>query len=138
MKRIAAALVCLIAGLAFLLGGCGGNGGYSVTNPIGEITTPNLLALTYTNFDGVKFGEFYPVGEGEMVEFRVYVQTEEGSLSIFVTPEDNEEMVVYEARDISTSEFTFVLDEPGEYKLWLEGADHKGGYTIEAAWKAKP
>ena len=131
---IAGILICILTFMA----GCGGNGGYTVTNPVGEISTPNLLALTYTNFDGVRFGEFFPVGENEVLEFHVWVTTEEGSLSIFVTPEGDDENIVYQARDLQTSDFTFTLSDPGQYKLWLEGDHHRGGYTIEAVWKEKP
>lgn len=131
---IAGILACLLA----FMTGCGGNGSYSVTNPVGEISTPGLLALTYTNFDGIKFGEFFPIGENEILEFHVWVTTDEGSLAIFVTPESDDEDIVYKVRDLQTSEFTFTLDEPGQYNLWLEGDNHKGGYTIEATWKEKP
>jgi nitrous oxide reductase accessory protein NosL len=132
------ALVAALLAMTILLAGCGGGSSYSLTNPIGEVSEPGLLAVNYSDFDGLRFGEYFPVGEGEMIEFSVSVQTEGGSLSIFVTPEDNEDLIVYRAEDIATSDFTFVLDEPGQYKLWLEAEDHKGGYTISAEWKEKP
>lgn len=131
---IASILVCLLP----LLAGCGGGSSYSLTNPIGEISTPNLLALTYSNFDGVKLGERYIVGENEILEFHVWVTTDAGSLTIFVTPEGDDQDIIYQARDIQTSDFTFAIDTPGRYKLWLEGDDHKGSYTIEAIWKEQP
>lgn len=138
MKKIKYLSLAIIAGLLIQLAGCGGNGGYTVTNPIGEISLPNMLALNYTNFDGVRFGDYFPVGENEILEFQVSILTEEGSLAIFMTPEGDDEKIVYQVRDLQTSEFSFTLDEPGQYKLWLEGDNHKGGYTISAIWKEKP
>jgi hypothetical protein len=129
------ALVAALLAMSILLAGCGGGSNYSLTNPVGEISEPGLLALNYSNFDGLRFGEYFPVAEGETLVFHVNVLTESGSLSIFVTPEDNEDLIVYRADDIATSEFTFTLTEPGQYKLWLEAKDHKGGYTITAEWQ---
>lgn len=132
------ALVAALLAMTILLAGCGGGSSYSLTNPIGEVSEPGLLAVNYSNFDGLRFGEFFPVAEGETLVFHVNVLTESGSLSIFVTPEDNEDLIVYRADDIATSEFTFTLTEPGQYKLWLQAENHKGGYTISAEWKENP
>ena len=132
------ALVAALLAMTILLAGCGGGSSYSLTNPIGEVSGPGLLAVNYSNFDGLRFGEFFPVAEGETLVFHVSVLTESGSLSIFVTPEDNEDLIVYRADDIATSEFTFTLTEPGQYKLWLQAENHKGGYTISAEWKENP
>ena len=129
------ALVAALLAMTILLAGCGGGSSYSLTNPIGEISGPGLLAVNYSNFDGLRFGDFFPVAQGETLVFHVNVITESGSLSIFVTPEDNEDMIVYRADDIATSEFTFTLTDPGQYKLWLQAENHKGGYSISAEWK---
>jgi len=120
----------VILALLLLMTGCSSSDGYQVTKAVGEVSTPEMLAMNYENFDGTKFGDFYPVAEGETVEFQVYVETIEGSLTIYITPEEDENTVVYEAEDIPTSEFTFVIDEPGVYSLYISAENHKGGYTI--------
>lgn len=130
-------MVTVLCAMLFL-SGCGGNGGYSVTNPVGEISMPDQIAMSYSNLNGTKFGEHFPVGDNEILEFQVAVQTESGSLSIYLTDDNNNDMTVYSAKDIPTSEFEFTLDEPGQYTLWLEAEDHKGGYTITVVWKQKP
>ncbi len=116
--------------LMVLLSGCSSSSSYSLTKPVGEISNPELLALSYENFNGKKFGDFYPLGEGETVEFHVVVETISGSLTIYVTLDDDSDETVYIAEDISTSEFYFTIDEPGEYELYLVGENHKGGYSI--------
>lgn len=77
MKRI---LVLLLS--VMLLSGCASESGYKLTKPIGEVSTPELLALSYDYFDGVKFGDHFPVASGEIVEFHVNVETRGGSLTI--------------------------------------------------------
>lgn len=121
----------LLLSFLIILTGCTSGGGYQVTNAIGETSTPGMLAMTYDNFNGTKFGDFYPVAPGETVEFLVNVETLDGSLTIYVTPESDENMIVYKAEDIQTSEFSFIIDDPGEYALYLSADDHKGGYVIQ-------
>jgi hypothetical protein len=113
-----------------LLSGCSGSSGYSVTKPVGEVSNPVQLALSYENFNGKKLGDFYPVATGELIDFHVYVETRSGSLTIYLTPEDDRDKIIYIAEDIPSSEFSFTIDQPGEYVLYLVGENHKGGYSI--------
>jgi len=138
LRRLSGGGIVTVLCAILLLSGCGGNGGYSVTNPVGEIAMPDQIALNYSNLNGKKFGEHFPVGENEILEFQVAVQTVGGTLSIYLTDDNNNDMTVYSAKDIPTSEFEFSLDEPGQYTLWLQAEDHEGGYSITAAWKQKP
>lgn len=123
--------ILLLSTLLLLLSGCSSGDGYHISKPVGEVSTPELLALSYDNFDGLKFGDFYPVAEGETVDFQVNVETRGGSLTIYLTPEDDKNVIIYKVENIPTSEFSFTIDEPGEYALYLEANDHQGGYSIK-------
>lgn len=124
--------------LVFLLTGCSSQSSYTVTKPVGEVKLPEVLGMSYDTFNGTKFGDFYPVAEGESVEFQVTVETRGGSLSIYLRPEENKETIVYKAENIQTSEFSFTIDKPGMYGLYLEGKDHQGGYSIKNIRTMKP
>lgn len=132
MKKIC----CLI--FVLLLFGCSSDKSYSVTKPVGEVQLPELLAMSYDNFQGTKMGDFYPVAEGERVEFKVKVDTRSGSLSIYLRPEENRDTYIYKAENIQTSEFSFTIDTPGQYMLYLVGEDHQGGYAITTVRTMKP
>ena len=128
----------LLFAVLLLLYGCSSESGYKVTKPIGEVSTPELLALSYENFDGKKFGDHYPVAAGETVDFQVSVDTRGGSLTIYLALEDGQGETVFKSEDIQTSEFSFTIDEPGEYALYLEAKDHQGGYSIKTVRSMNP
>lgn len=123
--------ILLLFTILLFLSGCSSGGGYHLSKPVGEISEPEILALSYDNFDGVKFGDYYPVAAGETLNFQVNVETKSGSLTIYLTPVDDQDTVVYKAENIQTSQFSFTIDEPGEYALYLDANEHQGGYSIK-------
>jgi hypothetical protein len=47
------------------------------------------------------------------------VETLQGSLTIYLTTQDDQNNVVYEAKDIQTSDFTFTIDDPDDGMILL-------------------
>ncbi|MBW8382049.1 MAG: hypothetical protein K0M69_05955, partial [Youngiibacter sp.] len=67
---------------------------------------------------------------GKTVEIRTAVVTEGGELSIIISRDNKNGEVIYRADNIKTSEFTITLSGKGEYMIWFEAKDHKGGYNL--------
>jgi hypothetical protein len=106
--------------------GCSG-GSYRIS--VGSIkSTGNELSGTYHSFSGHYFKQV-KIGDGESLHIHFSVNTEKGNLVAKVIDEDGNTVKTLLDGDIT------MIDKPGNYKLQVEGKNHKGGFIL--SWKNK-
>lgn len=105
---------------------CSG-GSYRIT--IGEInSTQNVMSGKYNSFSGYYFKKV-KLEDGENLKVAFSVDTEKGILNAKVIDSDGKTI-----KTLSTGE-TVTINQPGQYKLQVEGDKHKGNFTL--CWKIK-
>lgn len=122
-------LIAMLLLLISIFTACSGGFSNSITLSR-EFNTPSSLSMSYMKFNGSKMGEFVHVPEGKTVEIRTSVVTEGGELAIVISRDNKSGEVVYRADNIQTSEFIITISGKGEYLIWFEAKDHKGGYSL--------
>lgn len=72
----------------------------------------------------------YQVEKGKTGRLQITVEREGGSLNIAVFSPENPEHFYYRGMDIPSSEFSVILSEAGEYKVWIEAEHFIGCYEL--------
>lgn len=124
LHRVWIGLILLLS----LTAGCSGGFSSSVTNKR-EVNIPDGCAMSYTKFSGRKIGGIIPP-ENFPLEVVGRIETNGGTISVFIAKDSDRETVLYSRENIPTSEFTIRISEPDQYFLWLEADDHSGSYEI--------
>lgn len=93
----------------------------------GEANSPTSLSMVYDQFTGRKEAQI-TVSPGKPVEVAVHILTENGSIDTYIVKSSGE--ASYEGRDIPTSSFMVLLQEPGTYTIGVEAKNHAGSYSF--------
>ncbi len=119
IKKLGVFFVILL--LPAVLAGCSG-GSRVIT--FGEIEiTENDMRGSYSSFTGNYFKNV-KIEEGATLTVSFSVNTEKGELTADVLDSEGETLAVVEPGG------TVVIDDPGKYKLQVEGNKHKGNFTL--------
>ncbi|WP_079710335.1 hypothetical protein [Paraliobacillus ryukyuensis] len=108
--------------IAFFLMGCTG-GSYAIT--VGEIdTSQNSLSGEYQSFTG-NYYRSVELDNDAILSLSFDVVTNKGELSAKVIQANGETI-----KTINPNE-QVEIDEPGKYKLMIEGKEHQGSFLLE-------
>jgi hypothetical protein len=106
------------------LAGCSG-GSYRIT--IGDIdSTKNNISGEYNSFSGHYFKNV-TLSNGKALALKFVAETKKGELDAKVIDSDGNTVKTIEPGD------TFDLEQPGKYKLQVEGEKHQGNF--ELSWE---
>lgn len=94
-----------------------------------EKNTPHKMSMAYERFNGYKESDL-KVDKDQKLTLSVEIVTEKGKLDMKVTKNGDEGKVIYEQKDILTSNFTIELSEEGSYTIRFDGEDHYGSYYV--------
>lgn len=127
MKRLLIGILSII--MLLLATGCTSGSGYTVLGY--ENNSANSMQMSYEKFSGTRTATV-KVDEDHIIMVRVNLVTESGSISLWITDEDGNE--IYQGIELTDSTmFTVNLKEAGTYKIKVEGKDHNGSYRINWA-----
>lgn len=100
---------------------CSG-GSYTIT--VGNIDSKETdISGEYNSFTGHYFKKL-KVGDGEKLTLTYKVSTDKGELVAKVIDKKGNTIKTFENGE------SFSLNEPGEYKLQVEGNEHKGSFSL--------
>lgn len=101
-----------------------------------EFRTNNSVSIKYERLNGIldePEDEPITVYDDETCTFKFDITTESGKLDISI--EDENGKVVYNKVEVPTSNFKFIVDKAGEYIVYFEAENHKGGFKL--VWEYK-
>ena len=124
MKRFLSAL--LLAALLLTATGCE----FSSSSKFMCVEKSNSTSwsMSYSRFTGTERKTIRIAEPGTVVT--VTVETQAGTLDIKVTAADNRDELVYDAQDLQTGVYTFVVAGAGKYNVTVQANDHKGSYAL--------
>ena len=118
-------VVCLLYVLCALFCACGNTMGKYVTKKCVSNQFSTGFNMRYEYFDGYKVYEY---ALKENCHVYINVETEEGSLDVYVTDEDGKAYV--DKRALAAEEYEFVAPSDGKYTFRFTAKKHRGSFDV--------
>lgn len=125
MKKMTAPILLLL--FVALFAGCVSSGGRFLA--VGCVSTQNdtSFSMTYSSLDGKKFYVIHPKKDTTL---NVRFETVSGALSCCVI-EKSTGAVLFDRREIRTSEDAVGLKKGESYTIWIEAKEHEGAFFFD-------
>lgn len=75
--------------------------------------------------------KLFTLEEDQIGTLKVTTNVEKGKLDIYVFAAEDTHDKEYEGTNLGTHEFSVIIEEPGDYKVWTEVKDFVGSYEFE-------
>lgn len=127
MVKLSKKIIIFLVTCVMLLVGCSGGGSYKIT--IGEVEfNKKSVSGSYKEFSGYKYKNI-KLEEGSTISLDLEVKTKEGSLTVKILDDEDNEMLNMSS-DIEEQEKSLFIENTGTYKIRVEGDKHKGEFKL--------